>query len=67
MLELRFKDTTAFKWLKRHAARYRFEMSFPSAGRREVAHEPWHWRYVGDLSSFETFFPARTLDLLLSR
>lgn len=58
-LDLRFKDTPAFRWLKRNAARYHFEMSFPKGNRQKVEYEPWHWRYVGDLKSFKTFYYAR--------
>ncbi len=58
-LELKFKDTKAFRWLKQNAARYHFEMSFPRNNRQQVAYEPWHWRYVGDQKSFRTFYYAR--------
>lgn len=58
-LELTFKDTRAYQWLKANAARYHFEMSFPKGNRQKLAFEPWHWRYVGDLKSFRTFYYAR--------
>ena len=50
----------AFAWLSRNAAKHGFEMSF---GRDDVSslgvsYEPWHWRWVGDTHSRETF--ART-------
>jgi zinc D-Ala-D-Ala carboxypeptidase len=54
-----FEDTPAFKWLKANAPRYSFELSFPADNAQGVSYEPWHWRYVGDSSSLETFFKAR--------
>ena len=58
-LEVTFRDTRAFSWLKENAARYHFEMSFPEGNAQGVSYEPWHWRYVGNLAAFKTFFPAR--------
>lgn len=61
-LEATFKDTRAFSWLRANAARYHFEMSFPEGNPQGVAYEPWHWRFVGNLAAFKTFFtvlPAR--------
>jgi D-alanyl-D-alanine carboxypeptidase len=58
-LDLRFRDTAAFQWLLANAARYHFEMSFPEGNKLGVEYEPWHWRYVGSIDSFRTFFPAR--------
>lgn len=59
-LDLTFRDTASYKWLRRNAGRFHFELSFPKDRRdRSVAYEPWHWRYVGDLSSLKTFFHVR--------
>lgn len=58
-LELAFEGTEAFKWLKQNAAHYSFEMSFPKDNPMQVSYEPWHWRYVGDQKSLETFYQAR--------
>jgi zinc D-Ala-D-Ala carboxypeptidase len=58
-LKTEFDTTTAFKWLKANAARYNFEMSFPKGNLQGVSYEPWHWRYVGDNDSVETFYRAR--------
>lgn len=58
-LELKFKDTAAFRWLVKNATRFSFEMSFPPGNRQKVAYEPWHWRFVGDSKSFRTFYYAR--------
>lgn len=54
-----FEKTAAFKWLSANAARYSFEMSFPKNNRQGVTYEPWHWRFVGDRHSLETFYKAR--------
>jgi zinc D-Ala-D-Ala carboxypeptidase len=54
-----FETTAAFKWLVANAARYSFEMSFPRGNVQGVSYEPWHWRYVGDSDSLETFYRAR--------
>jgi D-alanyl-D-alanine carboxypeptidase len=59
-LVVAFEKTGAFAWLSRNAAKHGFEMSF---GRDDVSslgvsYEPWHWRWVGDTHSRETF--ART-------
>ena len=59
-LVVAFEKTGAFAWLSRNAKTYGFEMSF---GRDDVSslgvsYEPWHWRWVGDRHSRETF--ART-------
>lgn len=40
-------DTTeAYEWLKKHAHRYGFVLSYPK-GNTYYQYEPWHWRYVG--------------------
>jgi zinc D-Ala-D-Ala carboxypeptidase len=54
-----FENTPAFKWLKANAPRYSFELSFPEGNAQGVSYEPWHWRYVGDSNSLETFYKAR--------
>jgi zinc D-Ala-D-Ala carboxypeptidase len=54
-----FDKTAAYKWLQANAPRYSFELSFPQGNRQGVSYEPWHWRYVGDSDSLETFYKAR--------
>ncbi len=54
-----FEDTPAYKWLKANAAFYSFENSFPKNNKQGVSYEPWHWRFVGDTQSLETFYKAR--------
>ncbi len=54
-----FEGTAAFKWLENNAVKYSFEMSFPKDNKQGVTYEPWHWRFVGDRTSLETFFKAK--------
>lgn len=58
-LQASFETTAAFRWLKKNAAFYSFELSFPKNNRMGVSYEPWHWRFVGDRTSLETFYRAR--------
>ncbi len=55
-LEESFETTPAYQWLQKNAAFFNFEMSFPKNNESNVAYEPWHWRYVGDQDSLETFY-----------
>ena len=54
-----FENTPAYKWLEANAAHYSFEISFPRNNPQGVSYEPWHWRFVGDTDSLETFYKAR--------
>jgi D-alanyl-D-alanine carboxypeptidase len=56
-----FESTSAYKWLKANAAFYSFEISFPKGNKQGVNYEPWHWRFVGDRDSLETFYKARSM------
>lgn len=58
-----FANTAAFRWLEANAARYSFELSFPPDNPQGISYEPWHWRFVGDRESLETFYKARNLQL----
>lgn len=58
-LEVSFEDTPAFQWLEQNAPRYSFELSFPEGNAQGIQYEPWHWRYVGDPDSLETFYQAQ--------
>ncbi|BCL38605.1 D-alanyl-D-alanine carboxypeptidase family protein [Nostoc sp. MS1] len=60
-LQAIFDKTKAFAWLQANAARFSFEMSFPKDNVQGVSYEPWHWRFVGDRDSLETFYKARNL------
>jgi serine/threonine protein kinase len=51
-----FAQSTTFKWLKRNAKDYGFELSVAKDRRLGIAFsEPWHWRYVGDETSRKVF------------
>ena len=54
-----FDQTAASNWLKKNAVRFNFELSFPKNNPQGVSYEPWHWRFVGDRQSLETFYKAR--------
>jgi zinc D-Ala-D-Ala carboxypeptidase len=56
-----FETTPSFKWLQANAPRFSFEISFPKDNVQGVSYEPWHWRYVGDSASLETFYKARNI------
>lgn len=55
-LDERFERTKASLWLRTNAAKYNFELSFPRNNEHGIMYEPWHWRYVGDRHSLETFY-----------
>lgn len=61
-----FENTPAFKWLQENAGYYSFEMSFAKDNPQGVSYEPWHWRFVGDRNSLETFYRARGTNAQLS-
>lgn len=56
-----FENTAAFRWMEQNAARYSFELSFPRDNPQGISYEPWHWRFVGDRHSLETFYKVRNL------
>jgi zinc D-Ala-D-Ala carboxypeptidase len=60
-LDQTFENTAAFRWLAANAAQYSFELSFPRDNPQGVSYEPWHWRFVGDRNSLETFYRAQNL------
>ncbi|GAB4381849.1 MAG: hypothetical protein Kow00121_41230 [Elainellaceae cyanobacterium] len=59
-LSVSFEKTPAFEWLQKNAGYYSFELSFPEGNAQGVSYEPWHWRFVGDRDSLETFYRARS-------
>ena len=63
-LSTTFENTRAFSWLSANAARFSFEISFPKDNPQGVSYEPWHWRFVGDRHSLETFYKAKNLQPL---
>lgn len=60
-LQIDFERTSAFQWLQQNAGYFSFELSFPQSNSQGVSYEPWHWRYVGDRHSLETFYRAKSL------
>ncbi len=52
-----FERTQAFRWLRDHASRFDFELSFPPKNWQGVSYEPWHWRYVGTREARKAFHP----------
>lgn len=60
-INLQFEQTAAFRWLQQNAAKYSFELSFPKDNLQGISYEPWHWRFVGNPDSLETFYKARNL------
>lgn len=40
-----FEGTAAFSWLKQHAERFGFKLSYPAGNPHGYQYEPWHWRY----------------------
>ncbi len=41
-----FEKAKAYRWLKKHAYKYGFVLSYPPDNQYYVF-EPWHWRFVG--------------------
>jgi D-alanyl-D-alanine carboxypeptidase len=60
-LQANFDNTKAYQWLQANAARFSFELSFPKDNLQGVSYEPWHWRFVGDTDSLETFYKAKNI------
>ena len=46
--EEEFERSPAFAWLKRNAAAYGFDLSYPRGNPHALAYEPWHWYWRGD-------------------
>jgi D-alanyl-D-alanine carboxypeptidase len=42
-LEVSFARTREFRWLKKHAARFGFRLSYPRRNPHGISYEPWHW------------------------
>ncbi len=43
-----FERTAAFAWLREHAGRFGFRLSYPRDNPWGFIYEPWHWYWVGD-------------------
>ncbi|HWD93474.1 MAG TPA: M15 family metallopeptidase [Verrucomicrobiae bacterium] len=44
-LEEEFENTSAFRWLTRHANEFGFTMTYPRDNEYGVTYEPWHWTF----------------------
>jgi D-alanyl-D-alanine carboxypeptidase len=42
-LDESFARTAAYRWLKRHAGKFGFRLSYPRRNPHGIAFEPWHW------------------------
>lgn len=42
-LDEHFARTAEFRWLRRHAVRFGFRLSYPRGNAHGIAYEPWHW------------------------
>ncbi|MEN9632431.1 MAG: hypothetical protein RL077_835 [Verrucomicrobiota bacterium] len=42
-LSANFARTSAFRWLRIHAPRFGFHLSFPRKNPHGIVYEPWHW------------------------
>lgn len=42
-LEEAFEQSAAFAWLREHASRFGFTLSYPRDNPHGIAYEPWHW------------------------
>lgn len=46
LLECCFDKTDAFSWLRQHAGKFGFVLSYPIDNPQGYQYEPWHWCYV---------------------
>ncbi|MEI6418383.1 MAG: M15 family metallopeptidase [Sphingomonadales bacterium] len=60
-LDACYANTPEGQWLAANAPRFGFEMSFPPHNAQGVAHEPWHWRWVGRIATAPGAAEARAL------
>ncbi|MEB3159513.1 MAG: M15 family metallopeptidase [Synechococcus sp.] len=58
-LSVDFENTAAFRWLRSHANRFHFTLSFPRGNGQGVSYEPWHWRFEGSTEALRLFEPAQ--------
>lgn len=43
-----FEQSDAFAWLKRRAAEFGFEMTYPRNNKYGFVYEPWHWALIDE-------------------
>ena len=54
-----FEQSPSFRWLKKHAQDFNFEISFLPNNSQGVMYEPWHWRYIGSPKAKMIFAQAK--------
>jgi D-alanyl-D-alanine carboxypeptidase len=67
-LDETFENSKAFKWLEKNAYRFGFILRFPE-GKTDITgytYEPWHWRFVGQLSAYKIHSAGLTLEEFLA-
>lgn len=42
-LDVDFETTAEFRWLKTHAGKFGFHLSYPRGNPHGISYEPWHW------------------------
>ena len=42
-----FAKTAEFRWLRKHAGKFGFHLSYPRRNPHCIAYEPWHWCWRG--------------------
>jgi D-alanyl-D-alanine carboxypeptidase len=64
-LHTRFAETAEGTWLRDHAHRFGFALSYPADGEALTGYvfEPWHFRYIGREEALRWY--ERGLPLLL--
>lgn len=43
-----FETTPEYAWLRAHAGRFGFRLSYPRGNAEGIVYEPWHWRWHAD-------------------
>ena len=54
-VEASFERTKEFRWLRRHAATFRFFLSYPRKNLHGIGYEPWHWCWRPDRGSKRSY------------
>lgn len=46
LFEASFARTKEYRWLRKHAARFGFTLSYPRDNPHRIGYEPWHWLFT---------------------
>jgi len=41
----KFARTAEYRWLRKHAGKFGFRLSYPRRNSHGIGYEPWHWRW----------------------